>query len=145
MPLFRKKPDAMSLTMALVEAYAGGNQNMIDQARQGLVPVSTRDILYSLHLFSQMLSKAKLRPEQTAAIEEELRVDAGSPEMTAAVQHVGWALLIERNQAALTDAVNKYGSPLRNSTSDQLRQMTITLAAITGSVCRRLEVRFSWK
>jgi hypothetical protein len=45
----------------------------------------------------------------------------------------------------LVDAVNTYGTPLLNSTSDQLRQMTLTLAAITGSVCRRLEMRFNWK
>jgi hypothetical protein len=144
LPLFRKKPDPMSLTMALVEAHASGNQSMIEQARNGLVPVSTMDILHSLYRFGQMLNRASLTPEHAAAIEEELEVRAGSPEMTAAVQNVGRAILIERSQPALAAAVNTYGAPLLNSASDQLRQMTMTLAAITGSTCRRLEVRFNW-
>jgi hypothetical protein len=36
LPLFKKKPDAMSLTMALVEAHASDNPDIIEQARQGL-------------------------------------------------------------------------------------------------------------
>jgi hypothetical protein len=142
--LFKKKPDPMSLTMALVEAHASGNPSTIEQARQGLAPVSTRDILQSLYRFGQILNRANLRPEQVTAIEEELEISAASPEMTAAVQNVGRAILIERSQPALTEAVNTFGPPLLDSTSDQLRQMALTLAAITGSTCRRLEVRFNW-
>ncbi len=145
MPLFRTKPDPMSLTMALVEAHTSGNRSMIEQARQGLAPVSTIDILQSLYRFGQMLNRVSLTPEQTAAIEEELEATAESPEMTAAVQNVGRAILIVRSQPVMVDAVNTYGTPLLNSPSDQLRQMTMTLAAITGSVSRRLEVRFNWK
>jgi hypothetical protein len=144
LPLFKKKPDPMSLTMALVEAHASGNPSTIEQARQGLAPVSTRDILQSLYRFGQILNRANLRPEQVTAIEEELEISAASPEMTAAVQNVGRAILIERSQPALTEAVNTFGPPLLDSTSDQLRQMALTLAAITGSTCRRLEVRFNW-
>lgn len=145
MPLFRTKPDPMSLTMALVEAHTSGNRSMIEQARQGLAPVSTIDILQSLYGFGQMLNRVSLTPEQTAAIEEELEATAESPEMTAAVQNVGRAILIVRSQPVMVDAVNTYCTPLLDSTSDQLRQMTMTLAAITGSVSRRLEVRFNWK
>ncbi len=145
MPLFSKKPDAMSLTMALVEAHASGSQGMIDSARQRLVPVSTMDILQSLYRFGQMLNKASLTPEQTATIEKELTATAENPEMAAALQNVGRAILIDRSQPVFVNALNTYGTPLLNSTSDQLRKMTLTLAAITGSVCRRLEVRFNWK
>jgi hypothetical protein len=143
-PLFRKKPDPMSLTMALVEAYASCNRNMIERARQELVPVATIDILQSLYRFGQLFNKARLSPEQLAVIEEELSATAAGPELTAAIQHVGRAILIERSQAAMTDAVNTYGTPLLNSTSNQLRQMALMLAAITGSVSRRLEVQFKW-
>ena len=135
----------MSLTMALVEAYGSGDQSMVEQARQALAPVPTTVILESLYRLGQLLSRASLTPEQTAAIEEELEVTADSPEMTAAVQNVGRAILIERSQSAVVDAVNTYGAALVNSSSDQLRVMTLMLAAISGSVCRRLEVRFNWE
>jgi hypothetical protein len=143
--LSRNRPDPVSATMALVDAYASGDQNMIEQARQGLAPVPTTAILESLYRLGQLLGKAGLTPEQTAAMEEELEVTADSPEMTAAVQNVGRAILIERSQSALVDAVNTYGAPLLNSSSDRLRLMTLMLAAISGSVCRKLEVRFNWK
>lgn len=145
MPLFKKKPDPMSLTMALIEAYASGDGSMIEQARQGLAPLSTMDILYGLHQFGQLLNRATLTPEQTAAIEKELAVTVGGPEMTAAVQNVGRALLIDRSQPALTQAVNTYAPPLMKSGSDQLRQMVFALAAVSGSVFRALDMRFNWK
>jgi hypothetical protein len=135
----------MSLTMALVESHTSGDRGMIEQARQGLAPVSTLDILQSLYRFGQVLNNVSLTPEQAAAIEEEIEATVANPEMTAAIQNVGRAILIQRSQPALVDAVNTYGTPLQNSTSDQFRQMTLTLAAITGSICRRLEVRFNWK
>jgi hypothetical protein len=143
--LFRAKPDSMSLTMALVEAYASGDQAMIDQARQHLTPVSTKDVIWSLYRFGQILSRAALRPEQTEAIEEELQVTAESPEMTAAIQNIGKAILIDRNEPALVEAVNTYGPPLLNSASDQLRKAAFAVAAVVGTSCRRLEVRFNWK
>lgn len=145
MALFKRKPDAMSLTMALVEAYAAEDHSMVEHARQGLAPVSTRDMLQSLSQFGQILNKIDLKPEQSAAIDEELEATAGTPEMTAAVQSVGRAILIERSQPAFIEAVNTYGPPLLNSTSDQLRQMSLALAAITGSVCRRLGMSFNWR
>lgn len=139
----------MSLTMALVEANASGDQGMIEQARQGLVPVSTIDILQSLYLFGQLIGKAGLTPDQTATITatitEELEVTAESPEMTAAIQNIGRAILIDRNRPSLENAVNTYSPPLLGSTSDRMRLMTLRLATITGSVCRKLEVRFNWK
>jgi hypothetical protein len=143
MPLFRRKPDSISLTMALVQAYAADNRSMIEEVRQELAPVPTLEILRGLYQFGQILNKANLRPEQTAAIKEELEATTGDPDMMTAVQHVGQAILIERSHSALVEAVNKYAPPLLNSTSDQFRQMVLTLAAITGSVCRRLEVTFS--
>lgn len=118
---------------------------MIEQARERLVPVSTTDILESLHRFGQVLGRASLTPEQVAAIEEELKAPASSPEMTDAIQNVGRAILLERSQQAVVEAMKTYGPPLRNSTSDQPRQMVLELASITGSVCRRLEVHFNWK
>jgi hypothetical protein len=145
MPLFKKKPDPMSLTMKLVEAHASGDSSMIEQARQGLAPVSTMDVLHSLYQFGQILNRATLTPEQTAAIAEKVAVTAETPEMTAAVQNVGRALLIDRSQPAVTSAVNTYGPPLMNSTSNQLRQMTFMLAAVAGSVYRALDMRFNWK
>ena len=64
MSSFRKKPDAMSLTMALVEAHASGDPDMIEQARQGLALVSTMDILQGLYQFGQILNKASLSTDQ---------------------------------------------------------------------------------
>ncbi len=50
-----RRPDSMSLTMALVAAYASGDQAAIDQVRQDLAPVSTVDLLQSLYRFGQLL------------------------------------------------------------------------------------------
>ncbi len=147
LPLFKRKSDSTSLTVALVEAHATGNPSMIERARQGLAPVATMDVLQGLYEFGQILNRnqVNLTPKQAAIIDEELETTAGSPEMAAAVQYVGRAILIERTYPALVEAVNTYSPPLLNSTSDQLRQRTLTLAAITGLVCRRLEMGFNWK
>jgi hypothetical protein len=83
--------------MALVQAHAEGNQVMIDDARQGLAALSTMDILSGLYQFGQVLSSVNLDEEQKKAIEEEL-VSGTSPEMTAAIQHVGRALLIAKSR-----------------------------------------------
>jgi hypothetical protein len=145
LPLFSKRPDAMSRTIKLVEAYSSSDQSMIELARRELAPVSTMEILQSLYSLGQLLGKATLTPEQTATLAQELEVAADSPEMTAAVQNIGRAILMERSQPAFVDAVNKYGEPLLGSTSDQLRRMTLLLCAVIGSACRRLEVNFRWK
>ncbi|HUC59718.1 MAG TPA: hypothetical protein VMA95_20125 [Streptosporangiaceae bacterium] len=131
--------------MALVEAHAAGDLHAVEEARQGLAPVKTIDILHSLFRFGQILDRANLSAEQTAIVEEELKITADSPEMAVAVATVGRALLIERSQPALAMAVNTYGVPLLNSTSDRVRQMTLILAAVTGAVCRRLKVSFNWR
>lgn len=145
MSLFKKKPDSMSLTFALVQAHVSDDQNLIDQAREGLSPIPTMEILESLYRFGQILNGANLSTDQTRTIEVELATTTGSSEITEAVEHIGRAILVERTQAALFEALNTYGPPLANSTSDQLRQVALILTAITGSICNRLNVKFNWK
>jgi hypothetical protein len=142
---FSKKPDVMSLTMALVEAFARGDEAAIDVARNKLVSIETRDIFHSLYKFGQVLNRANIDLERTAAvIESELNVEGKTSEMTAAIIHVGRAILLVRTQAAVFEALSTYGAPLQDSTSDQLRQLALVLAGITGSVCRQLNVTFHW-
>ena len=145
MALFKKKQDPMSLTMALVQAYAEDNQVMVDQARQGLSGVGTKEMLLSLYQFGQILNRANLGAEQTAVIEAELSAEGRTPEMTAAIQGVGRAVLLDRTHTAFIDAINTYVPTLQGSTSDQPRQMALALSAITGAICRRLKVGFNWK
>jgi len=92
MSFFKKKPDAMSLTMALVEAFARGDEAAIDVARNKLASIETRDIFHSLYKFGQVLNLANINLERSAAvIERGLNVEGKTSEMTAAIMHVGRA------------------------------------------------------
>ena len=102
-------------------------------------------IIQSLYTFGQMLSRANLCPRTDARLAQELEVTAQNLEMTAAIQNLSRAILIDRSEPDVVNAINTHSPPLLNSTSDQLRQVALALVAITGSVCRRLELRFHWK
>ena len=125
---------AMTLTVALIGAYAAGDERLIEQGRQALAPVSTKEMFYSLGKFSQSFNKWNLTNQQILLINEKLASYTGSSEMMAAVQNVGRAILIERNDHDVVDAMNTYGPALLGSSSDQLRQLMLILVEITGSV-----------
>lgn len=125
---------AMTLTVALIGAYAAGDERLIEQGRQALAPVSTKEMFYSLGKFSQSFNKRNLTNQQILLINEKLASYTGSSEMMAAVQNVGRAILIERNDHDVVDAMNTYGPALLGSSSDQLRQLMLILVEITGSV-----------
>ena len=139
MPIFNWKlgarlTTAMTLTVALIGAYAAGDERLIEQGRQALAPVSTKEMFYSLGKFSQSFNKRNLTNQQILLINEKLASYTGSSEMMAAVQNVGRAILIERNDHDVVDAMNTYGPALLGSSSDQLRQLMLILVEITGSV-----------
>ncbi len=139
MPIFNWKlgarlKTAMTLTVALIGAYAAGDERLIEQGRQALAPVSTKEMFYSLSKFSQSFNKWNLTNQQILLINEKLASYTGSSEMMAAVQNVGRAILIERNDHDVVDAMNTYGPALLGSSSDQLRQLMLILVEMTGSV-----------
>lgn len=141
----RKKPDPLSLTMALVEAYAKDDQTLIDRARGGLASVTTMDVLSSLLQFGTLLNRACTSTESLDLIRGELDVSGSTPEMTNAVRHLGRALFIDRTRESLVGAINEHVPPLLESPSDEFRRAALTLAFIAGNISRSLKVSFNWR
>ncbi len=54
MPLFRKRPDPLALTMALAESFGRNDVTAIARSRQALAGVSTMDILFGLFRFVRL-------------------------------------------------------------------------------------------
>ena len=140
----KRRPDPLSLTLALVEAYSIDNDQFVAKARNNLSVVGTGDILVSLLWFGALLDRAKSNDEQLAIISGELEVAGPNPEFTNAVRELGRAIFIERKQDALITAIKNYMPPLAKQSSDESRRVALTLAFIAGSISRQLGVKFNW-
>jgi hypothetical protein len=144
MPLFRRKPDALSLTLALAEAYRSEDPGTVAQARQNLAAVSTMDMLQGLFRFGQIISPA-LKPEQQDVVREELAATDGGVAIKAAVERVGAALFISGQKEDLTTAVNTYFQPLLGGSNDGTRLALFNIVAALGRIAERTDMTFNWK
>ena len=144
MPLFKKPPDSLSLTMALVEAVAREDAGAIAEARESLAPVSTLEVLHSLFRFGHLIC-SRLKPEQQDVVRVELAAAEGPLAMKAAVEAVGGAVLLQARQDAVTKAVNRHFASMASAPDDAIRRAVLEIVNATGRICRRLDITLNWK
>lgn len=144
MALFKKRPDTFSITMQLVEAHAQGDASAVAAARDALSRVSTRDILYCVFRFGEMVG-CKLKPDQKDVVRRAYASVIGPPEMQRAVNEIGVACFLIAQQDALTTAVNTYMAPLKASPADAVRRVVLEIVAAIGQACGQLGMKFNWE
>lgn len=143
MGLFKKRVDPLSSVAALIDATKHEDDAAIAHFRQVLAPVSTMDVLQGLFLFGQIISQG-IKPEQHELVRDVFASVDGTADVQAAVRAVGWAVLVEGTQPALTEAVNTYFTPLIPEPYNLLRKTVFDIIDAVATVCRQLDVKMNW-
>jgi hypothetical protein len=143
--MFRRKrePDAMSLTMAAVQAAARQDIPAMLTAGQNMEALSAQQVFGALGNFFSGMSSA-MTPEYKAIVRTELDAAHGPEGVHAAVLDIGTALMIDCDGKEAGAAVVRHATKLANQDGQWAGVIWETVEA-AGRACGRIGVQFNWK
>lgn len=139
----RRKPDAMSLTMAAVEAVARKDEPAMVAASQAIEQLSAGEVFQALASLFLIISPS-MTQQYKDTIRVELAAASGPDSVKAGVMDIGSAIMIDCDGKKGAAAVVRHAEILAPQGNLWAGVIWETIEA-AGRACGRLNVTFDWK
>lgn len=143
MGLFNRKPDAMSVTLSIVQALMDNDEVATNQAAAAASRLSAYDIFNSVGRFYELIA-AQVTPENHQVMLEELEATKGPAELVEAVVGIGKPLIVDRDGLAATNALNLYGMKLIDRPDNLWAGVQMEMLDAVARINNRLGITLNW-